>query len=102
MSQIAHSHPSNPLVIVDNTFLSPFYSSPLLQGADIVMHSLTKYVNGHSDVVMGAIILPGHHNVLRERLAFLQNAIGAVPSPHDCWLMQRGAKTLHLRMKEHG
>lgn len=99
---IARSHPSNPLVLVDNTFLSPFYSSPLLQGADIVLHSLTKYVNGHSDVVMGALILPAHRAATHERLAFLQNAIGAVPSPHDCWLAQRGAKTLHLRMKEHG
>jgi len=99
---IAKAHPSQPLVLVDNTFMSPFYSSPLLQGADIVLHSLTKYVNGHSDVVMGAIILPQHHTALRDRLAFLQNAIGAVPSPYDSWLAQRGAKTLHLRMKEHG
>ena len=82
--------------------MSPFYSSPILQGADIVVHSLTKYVNGHSDVVMGAVILPSHHAALRERLAFLQNAIGAVPSAYDSWLAQRGAKTLHLRMKEHG
>ncbi|KAH9953805.1 Cys/Met metabolism PLP-dependent enzyme-domain-containing protein [Russula dissimulans] len=99
---IAKAHPSQPLVLVDNTFMSPFYSSPLLQGADIVLHSLTKYVNGHSDVVMGAIILPQHHTALRDRLAFLQNAIGAVPSAYDSWLAQRGAKTLHLRMKEHG
>ncbi|TFY52068.1 hypothetical protein EVG20_g10721, partial [Dentipellis fragilis] len=99
---IVRSHPSNPLVLVDNTFLSPFYSSPLLQGADIVVHSLTKYVNGHSDVVMGAAILPARHAALTERLAFLQNAIGAVPSPYDSWLVQRGAKTLHLRMKAHG
>jgi cystathionine gamma-lyase len=88
--------------LVDNTFMSPFYSSPLLQGADIVLHSLTKYVNGHSDVVMGAVILPQHHTALYDRLAFLQNAIGAVPSAYDSWLAQRGAKTLHLRMKEHG
>ncbi|KAH9038520.1 Cys/Met metabolism PLP-dependent enzyme-domain-containing protein [Lactarius pseudohatsudake] len=99
---IAHTHPSHPLVLVDNTFMSPFYSSPLMQGADIVVHSLTKYVNGHSDVVMGAVILPSHHVELEERLAFLQNAIGAVPSAYDSWLAQRGAKTLHLRMKEHG
>ncbi|KAH9953806.1 Cys/Met metabolism PLP-dependent enzyme-domain-containing protein [Russula dissimulans] len=99
---IAKAHPSQPLVLVDNTFMSPFYSSPLLQGADIVLHSLTKYVNGHSDVLMGAIILPQHHAALRDRLAFLQSAIGAVPSPYDSWLAQRGAKTLHLRMKEHG
>ena len=88
--------------MVDNTFLSPFYSSPLLLGADIVMHSLTKYVNGHSDVVMGALILPPQHAALAESLRFLQNAIGAVPSAYDCWLAQRGVKTLHLRMKAHG
>ncbi|KAF8882379.1 Cys/Met metabolism PLP-dependent enzyme-domain-containing protein [Gymnopilus junonius] len=58
---LVHSHPSRPLVLIDNTFLSPFYSSPLLLGADIVMHSLTKYVNGHSDIVMGALILPAEH-----------------------------------------
>ncbi|KAF9218841.1 hypothetical protein BS17DRAFT_478474 [Gyrodon lividus] len=99
---LARSHPSQPLVVVDNTFLSPFYQSPLLLGADIVVHSLTKYINGHSDVVMGAAILPSHHVQLSEKLRFLQNAHGAVPSPYDCWLAQRGAKTLHLRMKAHG
>ncbi|KZT10403.1 uncharacterized protein LAESUDRAFT_721763 [Laetiporus sulphureus 93-53] len=99
---LARSTPISPLVLVDNTFLSPFYSSPLLQGADIVMHSLTKYVNGHSDVVMGALILPEHHSAVLAKLRFLQNAIGAIPSPYDCWLAQRGAKTLHLRMKAHG
>ncbi|KAH9918715.1 pyridoxal phosphate-dependent transferase [Epithele typhae] len=94
IAALARSHPANPLVLVDNTFLSPYYASPLALGADIVMHSLTKYVNGHSDVVMGAL--------LHAKLRFLQNAIGAVPSAHDCWLAQRGAKTLHLRMKAHG
>ncbi|PFH47883.1 hypothetical protein AMATHDRAFT_66563 [Amanita thiersii Skay4041] len=99
---LARSHPAHPLVLVDNTFMSPFYSSPLLLGADIVMHSLTKYINGHSDVVMGALILPAHRQSVADHLRFLQNAIGAVPSPYDCWLAQRGAKTLHLRMKTHG
>lgn len=66
------------------------------------MHSVTKYINGHSDVVMGALILPATHFALVEKLRFLQNAIGAVPSAYDCWLAQRGAKTLHLRMKQHG
>jgi len=102
ISSLVHSHPSHPLVLVDNTFLSPFYSSPLLLGADIVLHSLTKYINGHSDVVMGALVLPEHHSLLADKLRYLQNAIGAVPSPYDCWLAQRGAKTLHLRMKTHG
>jgi len=102
IANIAHSHPSRPLILVDNTFLSPFYSSPLLLGADIVLHSLTKYINGHSDVVMGALVLPSTQLALAEKLRFLQNAIGAVPSAYDCWLAQRGAKTLHLRMKQHG
>jgi len=97
-----------PLIVVDNTFASPFYSSPLLSGADLVLHSLTKYVNGHSDVVAGALILPVHHSdrsdpsSLISRLTYLQNAIGAIPSPFDSWLAQRGAKTLAVRMKEHG
>lgn len=99
---LARTTSVSPLVLVDNTFLSPFYSSPLLQGADIVVHSLTKYINGHSDVVMGAAILPTRHAALFNHLRFLQNAIGAVPSPYDCWLAQRGIKTLHLRMKAHG
>ncbi|KAH0835053.1 Cys/Met metabolism PLP-dependent enzyme-domain-containing protein [Lanmaoa asiatica] len=99
---LARSHPSRPLVVVDNTFLSPFYQSPLLLGADVVTHSLTKYINGHTDVIMGAAILPVRHAALAQRLRFLQNAHGAIPSPYDCWLAQRGAKTLHLRMKAHG
>lgn len=99
---VARSTPANPLVLVDNTFLSPYYASPLLDGADIVTHSLTKYINGHSDVLMGCLVLPEHHAELADRLRFLQNAIGAVPSPFDCWLAQRGAKTLHLRMRQHG
>ncbi|KAJ3875300.1 Cys/Met metabolism PLP-dependent enzyme-domain-containing protein [Lentinula edodes] len=101
-THFASSPTSRPLLLVDNTFASPFYTSPLLLGADIVLHSLTKYVNGHSDVVMGALILPHRHTIVLERLRFLQNAIGAVPSPYDCWLAQRGLKTLHLRMKAHG
>ncbi|EDR02942.1 uncharacterized protein LACBIDRAFT_191633 [Laccaria bicolor S238N-H82] len=106
LAQIARSHPSHPLLLVDNTFLSPFYASPLLLGADIVLHSITKYINGHSDVVMGALILPALETPaltrVYEKLRFLQNAIGAVPSAYDSWLAQRGAKTLHLRMKAHG
>ncbi|KAG9011648.1 hypothetical protein FRB93_002709 [Tulasnella sp. JGI-2019a] len=102
ISQIAHSHPANPMIVVDNTFMSPYWSSPLLLGADIVLHSLTKYVNGHSDVIMGALILPAHHHEYTQKLRFLQNSIGAVPSPHDAWLAQRGAKTLQLRMRAHG
>ncbi|KAL1760616.1 Cys/Met metabolism PLP-dependent enzyme-domain-containing protein [Schizophyllum commune] len=104
IASVAHAHPANPIVLVDNTFLSPFYQSPLLLGADLVMHSITKYINGHSDVVMGCLVLPSgtRHAQLADRLRFLQNAIGAVPSAYDCWLAQRGIKTLHLRMKAHG
>ncbi|KAG1762149.1 Cys/Met metabolism PLP-dependent enzyme-domain-containing protein [Suillus occidentalis] len=100
--------PSKPLVLVDNIFLSPFYASPLLQGADIVIHSLTKYINGHSDVVMGAAILSSSstpdrdYDSLAQKLRFLQNAHGAVLSAFNYWLAQRGAKTLAVRMKTHG
>ncbi|KAF9065122.1 Cys/Met metabolism PLP-dependent enzyme-domain-containing protein [Rhodocollybia butyracea] len=98
----SHSPSSRPIILVDNTFASPYYTSPLLLGADIVLHSLTKYINGHSDVVMGAVILPARHTALLEKLQFLQNAIGAIPSAFDSWLAQRGLKTLHLRMRQHG
>ncbi|KAJ1300877.1 hypothetical protein OPQ81_002515 [Rhizoctonia solani] len=105
--RLARAHPSNPLVVVDNTFMSPFYLSPLLLGADAVVHSLTKYINGHSDVLMGAIIVASESTHPRaaafaERARFIQVFSGAVPSPHDCWLAHRGAKTLHLRMQAHG
>ncbi|MFM9943871.1 MAG: trans-sulfuration enzyme family protein [Bacteroidia bacterium] len=84
---------------VDNTFASPFLQNPLDLGADLVMHSVTKYINGHSDVVMGAIV--GKDKGLEERLSFFQNACGAVPGPQDCFLVLRGVKTLHLRMERH-
>ncbi|HWU88494.1 MAG TPA: cystathionine gamma-synthase [Kofleriaceae bacterium] len=87
------------LLAVDNTFMTPYFQRPLELGADIVAHSLTKYLNGHSDVVGGALILKDAG--LRDRLAFLQNAAGAVPSPMDCFLIVRGTKTLHVRMDRH-
>jgi cystathionine gamma-lyase len=87
------------LLAVDNTFMTPYFQRPLELGADIVAHSLTKYLNGHSDVVGGALILKDAG--LRDRLAFLQNAAGAVPSPMDCFLILRGTKTLHVRMDRH-
>lgn len=92
----AHKH--GILVVVDNTFLSPYVQNPLDHGADIVVHSVTKYINGHSDVVMGVAAFNGEE--LKDRLSFLQNAIGAVPSAFDCWLAHRGLKTLHLRARE--
>lgn len=87
------------LFAVDNTFATPFLQNPLDLGADMVMHSVTKYLGGHSDVVMGAIIL--NDKDLAEKLAFIQNACGATPGPQDCFLVLRGIKTLHLRMERH-
>lgn len=87
------------LVGVDNTFASPYLQRPLELGADLVMHSTTKYLGGHSDVVGGAIVT--NDDALYERLKFLQNAAGAVPAPFDCWLVLRGLKTLALRIERH-
>jgi len=89
----------NLLLVADNTFATPYLQTPLDLGADIVMHSLTKYMGGHSDVVMGAVIVKD--DTLAERLAFIQNACGGTPGPQDCFLVLRGIKTLHLRMERH-
>jgi len=86
-------------LVVDNTFMSPYFQNPLSLGADIVVHSSTKYLNGHSDVVGGVVIT--NDEAAAERLNFVQNAVGAVPGPFDCWLVLRGLKTLALRMREH-
>ncbi|XP_036378563.1 cystathionine gamma-lyase-like [Megalops cyprinoides] len=98
-AEIAHEHNKDIVVVVDNTFMSAFFQRPLALGADICMYSATKYMNGHSDVVMGLVSV--NREDLHERLKFLQNAIGAVPSPFDCYLCNRGLKTLHLRMRQH-
>ncbi len=97
LSNLCKSH--DLLLAVDNTFMSPFYQRPLALGADIVVHSTTKYINGHSDVIGGVVVLNDDHRA--ERIAFLQNSVGAVPGPHDCWLILRATKTLHLRMPRH-
>ena len=97
ISEIAHRH--NLLVIVDNTFLSPYFQNPTLLGADIVCHSVTKYIGGHSDAIGGAIML--NDDTLYGKLKFNQNALGMVPSPFDCYLVLRGLKTLSLRMERH-
>ncbi|MGO9481943.1 MAG: trans-sulfuration enzyme family protein [Candidatus Kryptoniota bacterium] len=97
LSRIAHHH--GALSIVDNTFLSPFNQRPFVLDADIVVHSTTKYLNGHSDVVGGAVVVK--HQQHAERLQFLANALGLGASPFDCWLVLRGIKTLAPRMKEH-
>ena len=86
-------------MVVDNTFASPYLQNPINLGADIVMHSATKYLAGHSDVVLGALML--NDDEIAEKLYFIQNASGAVPGPQDCFLTLRGIKTLHVRMQRH-
>jgi len=90
---------AHALLVVDNTFATPYFQRPLELGADIVLHSTTKYLNGHSDMVGGMVVL--NADELAERLAFIQNGSGAVPGPFDCWLCLRGTKTLALRMRQH-
>ncbi|MBW7920109.1 MAG: cystathionine gamma-synthase [Anaerolineales bacterium] len=99
VAEIVHSHPNRPLLAVDNTFATPYLQRPLELGADIVVHSMTKYLSGHSDVVGGAIIVKDRE--LAERLYFLQNAVGAILGPMDSFLVLRGIKTLPLRMERH-
>lgn len=99
ISQWVKNQASSPLVVVDNTFATPFLQRPLELGADLVVHSTTKYLGGHSDVVGGAII--GRDPELAEKLAFLQNAVGAIPGPMDCFLVLRGIKTLPIRVTRH-
>jgi cystathionine gamma-lyase len=95
VAEIAHRHKA--LLVVDNTFMSPALQNPLDLGADIVLHSVTKYIGGHSDVVMGVVVV--NDDKLHADLRFLQNAVGAVPAPFDCYMAQRGMKTLKLRME---
>lgn len=97
ISEIAHEH--NVLVVVDNTFATPYFQRPLDLGADIVLHSVTKYLGGHSDVLGGAIIV--NDDEIHQKIRFHQNAVGAVLSPFDSWLVMRGLKTLAIRMKKH-
>ncbi len=99
IQQLAALAPDGVMVAVDNTFASPAIQQPLALGADIVMHSSTKYLGGHSDVVGGALIV--NDDDLHAQLKFLQNAVGAVPGPMDCFLVLRGIKTLHLRVERH-
>ncbi|KAI0229978.1 cystathionine gamma-lyase cys3, partial [Massospora cicadina] len=98
VAEITHRHGAR--LVIDNTFLSPYFQNPITQGADIVVHSVTKYINGHSDVVMGVAVT--NDAELYDDLKFQQNAYGAVPSPFDCFLAHRGLKTLALRMRQHG
>ncbi|XP_057299931.1 cystathionine gamma-lyase-like [Hydractinia symbiolongicarpus] len=98
VAAIAHKY-EDITVLVDNTFMSPYFQRPLIWGADVVLHSVTKYINGHSDCVMGVMVM--NDEKLYEKLKYLQNAAGIVPSPFDCYLANRGAKTLHVRMERH-
>lgn len=97
LSEVAHA--KNGLMAVDNTFASPYLQQPLALGADIVVHSATKYLGGHSDLVSGAVMLDDEE--IYEKLALLQYTAGAIPGPQDCWLLLRGIKTLPLRMDRH-
>ena len=97
VSKLAHARQA--LLVTDNTFMSPYFQRPLSLGADIVVHSATKYLGGHSDVIGGTLVV--NRDDLFERLAFLQNAVGGVPGPMDAWLVLRGLKTLAVRMREH-
>ncbi len=97
VAKIAHSH--NALLVVDNTFMSPYLQHPLRLGADIVVHSTTKYLGGHSDLIGRAVVLSDPK--LYEKVQFAQNAAGAVPGPMDCWLVLRGIKTLAVRLERH-
>lgn len=97
LAEMAHRH--KLIVVVDNTFASPYFQQPLQLGADIVVHSTTKYINGHSDVIGGALIM--NDPELHEPIKFFQNAAGGVPGPFDSWLTLRGIKTLAVRMRQH-
>jgi cystathionine gamma-lyase/cystathionine beta-lyase/cystathionine gamma-lyase/homocysteine desulfhydrase len=97
VSEIAHKR--NCQVVVDNTFMSPYFQRPLQLGADMVLHSTTKFLNGHSDGIGGVLVCTTQDQA--EKLAFVQKAVGAILSPFECWLILRGVKTLSVRMKQH-
>jgi cystathionine gamma-lyase len=97
VSALAHEH--GAIAICDNTFLSPYFQRPLDWGVDVVVHSTTKYINGHSDVVGGAVVV--RDAALAEKIGYLQNAMGTCAGPQDCFLVLRGVKTLAVRMEEH-
>ncbi|MFZ4568099.1 MAG: trans-sulfuration enzyme family protein [Bacteroidota bacterium] len=97
LAELAHHH--HALLVVDNTFASPYFQKPITLGADIVLHSATKYLGGHSDLVSG-VVIAAHENIAHE-LRFIQNAAGAVPGPFECWLCLRSVKTLAIRMNQH-
>ena len=89
----------NKLLVVDNTFLTPIFQNPLDYNADIVLHSISKYINGHSDIIMGGLMM--NNKELYDNLKYLQNSLGVIPSPFDCYMVNRSIKTLDIRMKKH-
>jgi cystathionine gamma-lyase len=97
IAERAHAH--GAILVVDNTFMSPYFQNPIALGADIVVHSVTKYINGHSDVVMGVAVTS--HEEWYKKLGFMQNSLGAVPSAFDCFMARRGLMTLEIRMQRH-
>jgi cystathionine gamma-lyase len=97
VSEICKAH--NLISVCDNTFMSPYFQNPLSLGCDIVLHSQTKYINGHSDVIGGILVTAD--DKIHDRLRYIQNAVGSVPSPFDCWLILRSTKTLAVRMEQH-
>lgn len=99
LAAVAHARSSDIIVVTDNTFATPYFQRPLDLGCDFAMHSVSKYINGHSDVIMGAAAT--NSKELYDRLRFVQKSVGAVPSPFDCYLAMRGLKTMHVRMQRH-
>lgn len=99
IADIVHGISKDIILVVDNTFMSPIFQRPLDLGADVVLHSATKYINGHCDVVMGLVVT--RNEQLNQQIAYYQNALGGIPSPFDCYLVLRGLKTLQLRMERH-
>jgi cystathionine gamma-lyase len=97
IAERAHAH--GAILVVDNTFMSPYFQNPIALGADVVVHSVTKYINGHSDVVMGVAVTSNEE--WYSKLAFMQNSLGAVPSAFDCFMARRGLMTLEIRMQRH-
>ncbi|XP_026320146.1 cystathionine gamma-lyase-like [Hyposmocoma kahamanoa] len=98
IAKLAHDR-GEIIVVLDNTFLTPYFQRPLELGVDISMYSLTKYLNGHSDVIMGAAVI--NDSELKNRLRYIQNCTGIIPSPHDCYLVNRSLKTLAIRLEQH-
>uniref|UniRef100_A0A915EMC7 cystathionine gamma-lyase n=1 Tax=Ditylenchus dipsaci TaxID=166011 RepID=A0A915EMC7_9BILA len=99
MVKVVRKYGDDIIIVIDSTFMSPFFQNPISKGVDVVVHSVTKYINGHNDVMMGAVMTDSKE--IDEHLLEQQRSIGSVPSAFDCYLVNRGVKTLHLRMERH-